>query len=115
MLLIARIPSGTGWPGDIPEPFVNGDDVHDQRVSLPMGSRVAVERRVGIFGMRASIEVDHANVERIFVQNAQPTRRLNQLHGGALADLFRCRDRRAGLTTDSITNRTRVFATQSSV
>src|SRR5260370_32126211 len=113
MLLITRIPSGTGCAGDFPDTFVNGYDVQAHRVSLPMGSRVSVERRVGIFGMRASIEVDHANVERIFVQNGQPTRGLNQLHGGVLADLLQCRAGSAGLITDSIRERPRVFRGQS--
>src|SRR5437899_7188187 len=68
-------------PSKIRYPVVEGDRVDDQRISLPMGNRVAIERGIGIFRMRTSIGVDDAKIHRVFDEDYQPSRSLNQLHG----------------------------------
>src|SRR5580704_2126723 len=74
-----------------------------------MSSGVAVERGIGILGMGTPIEVDHANVERVFIQNDQSSGALDQLHGSMLTDLLQCRTGSAGLITNAIGKRPCVF------
>src|ERR1700730_1234895 len=117
VFLIARKPlrsrprsRSSSHTADVPEPRVNRDYVDDQRVSLPTSRRIAIERRIRILRMHASIRIDHAHVEGIFIQNRQPPRRLNQLHGSVLNALLQRHAGSAGLIAVSIRNRPRVFA-----
>src|ERR1700676_3613142 len=76
MLLIAVEP-----PREvIPSAHIDSDDIDDQSVPFPMANRIAIECRIRILGMRASVDRYDAEVIIQLVQLYQLSSGLHQLH-----------------------------------
>src|ERR1700727_1178403 len=78
MLLVAMQPSRSP---KVRNPIIDRNRVNNQRIAVPVSRRISIERWIWIFRMGACVGRYNAIVQRVFVEDSDQPRCLNNLYG----------------------------------